>query len=551
MARLPLRARLGLLAALLALGSWPLAHAVEGSSRYVVKPGDTLGTISQNVGIPVDSLAALNQLPNPDLIVAGQALILEPPAEGRSQVPPLVGGAAAARQYTVRPGDTLSKIALQQGLPLRALLEANGLTDPDRIVAGQTLTLPASGPAAEQSEPAAAPTQEASGPEAGGIGGLLEAAAARHGLDVATVKALAWYLSGWRSDAASGTGAVGPMQVTGATQDWVARSLLKRQADRTDPRDNVEIGVAYLAYLVQRQGEERQAVAAYLQGPAGLARDGVTSSTARALESIYHSRERFSGAAATPPPAETRRLTGLADRVTAALATYGPGARVGLAARNLNTGEELSLRADEVFPSASVNKVPILIEALRQIEAGKLARTPALSSDLARMIVLSDNDAANRVLDAVGERRVNATMASLGLGQTVLHNYFSYNGGPHDPGFNQTSPSDMAHLLTLLATDQAISPTVSQEARALLLRTQDSTKLARGIPPGTRVAHKSGWYTGVANDAGIVYTPSGAYVVAVFSQGLSESEAGNELLAGVSRVIYEAWAGQNGARQAR
>jgi beta-lactamase class A len=157
------------------------------------------------------------------------------------------------------------------------------------------------------------------------------------------------------------------------------------------------------------------------------------------------------------------------------------------------------------------------------------------------MIVLSDNDAANRVLDLVSERSVNATMAGLGFGKTLLHNYFSYNRGPIDPGYNQTTPAEMAGLLTLLATDKLVSPAASQEMRGLLLRAQDGSKLRRGLPAEARLAHKSGWYTGVANDAGIVFGPSGAYVLAVFSQGVGDAEQGNELVASVSRLVYEAW----------
>src|SRR2546423_13924718 len=121
------------------------------------------------------------------------------------------------------------------------------------------------------------------------------------------------------------------------------------------------------------------------------------------------------------------------------------------------------------------------------------------------MITLSDNDAANRVLQVVGEQSVNATMASLGLGSTVLHNFFSASGGHLDPGFNQTSPGDMANLFLLLANDKLVGPTSSQQMRALLLRNQDSSKLVRGVPDGTRVVHKSGWFPGVSNDVGIVY----------------------------------------------
>jgi beta-lactamase class A len=77
--------------------------------------------------------------------------------------------------------------------------------------------------------------------------------------------------------------------------------------------------------------------------------------------------------------------------------------------------------------------------------------------------------------------------------------------------------------------------------RALLARNQDDSKIARGLPTGTAVANKSGWYTGVANDVAIVYGPKATYVLAVLSEGVASDEAGNQLIAGVSRLVYELW----------
>lgn len=530
--------RIAALALLLALGAQPLALAVEGARQYTVRPGDTLGAISLTFGVPLPQLTALNALADPDRILVGQTLLLPDGAGAASGATPRVSG------YTVRPGDSLSRIAASFGLPQAVLIEANSLSDPDRLIVGQKLVIPAGGlPNANAPTPQAGSSSE----PAGDVGPLLSDAAGRHQVDASLVKALAWYLSGWRSEAVSPTGAVGVMQITSGAQEWVGSTLLKRAVDRANPRDNAEIGVAYLAYLIGKMGDERQGVAAYLQGPAGVARDGVNPTTARALETIYGSRARFSGgggaSAAAPgrPPTTPAAAPDLRASVLAAARGVSADARLGVAARNISTGEHIDIQSSEVFPSASVNKVAILAEALRQIANGKLSRSPAFSSDLERMIVSSDNDAANRVLSAVGEDSVNATIVKLGLTGTLLRNYFSPNRGPLDPGFNQTTPADMATLFTLIANDKLVSPAVSQEMRSLLLKTQDTTKLVRGLPAGTRVAHKSGWYYGVANDAGIVYGPGGDFVLAVFSEGTPDTETGNQLVAAVSRAVYEAW----------
>lgn len=556
MRRLPVKLRLALLATLLALGSQSVSWAVVDRGRvHVVQPGDTLSGISAATGVPVADLVGLNQLPDADHIRVGQALRLA--VDERADP----AAAAAPRvEYVVKPGDTLSRIAAERGLSVAAITRLNELADPDRLRPGQRLLLPtpldggpsgavASGGGPSTGSAAQPPSLQAAGAPApaGGVGALLEAAAARRNLDPALVKALAWHLSAWRTDARGGSGAVGVMQITAATQEWVASRLLKRSANLEDPADNVELGIAYLAYLVERFGDERQAVAAYVQGPGSVARLGITPATERVLASIWVARERFAsrGASGQPALASISAAGGAAGDLRAAvLAAFkqaGGDGRLGVAARNLTTGDRLALRADEVFPSASVNKLPIATEVYRQAEDGQLVLDGRVRQELERMLVQSDNEAANRLLDLVGEARVNATMASLGLVHTRMHNYFSPSRGPVDPGFNQTSPSDAATLLGLLAGDRLVSPSASQALRSLLQRTADGTKLARGLPPGTPLAHKSGWYSGVANDAGIVYAPRATYVVAVFTEGVGDPEAANQAIAAVGQAIFETW----------
>jgi len=246
-----------------------------------------------------------------------------------------------------------------------------------------------------------------------------------------------------------------------------------------------------------------------------------------------------------PSPTATPKPSPLQQRVAAeANRVGGSNAHVGVAAINLVSGEKVSLKADDAFPSASVMKLPILVELERQIAAGNLSWTESLRAEVSAMIAVSDNSAANQIADAIHPQSVNDTMARLGLGGTHFVNPFNDARGPSNPGLNQTTPANMARLLELIATDQIVSPQISADIRGLLVRNADRSKIARLLPPDAQVAHKSGWYESVANDVGIVTVDRVPvrWVIAVFSEGAADAETGNQLIAAISRAIYDAWA---------
>jgi beta-lactamase class A len=211
---------------------------------------------------------------------------------------------------------------------------------------------------------------------------------------------------------------------------------------------------------------------------------------------------------------------------------------------NLVTGEKIGWHADDAFPTASVMKLPILVELERQIAAGTLSWTESLRTEAGAMIAVSDNSAANQIADVIHPQSVNDTMAKLGLGYTKFLNMFTDTRAASNPGMNQSTPGNMARLLELVATDQIVNSQVSADIRTLLTRNVDRSKLVRLLPPDARVAHKSGWYEGVANDVGIVTVdrvPT-RWTIAVFTEGLPDGETGNQIVAAISKAVYDAWA---------
>lgn len=156
-------ARSGLLGAADAPQASPLAEEPAATPAgepavYVMRRGDTLTHIAAEYGTSVDAILAANGLSNPNRVEAGQWLLI--PSDGEvtaPEVPDTVAEDAAptdveaeeptadiptATTYTVLPGDSAFKIARRFGIDQQALLDANGISNPNRVFAGQVLTIP-------------------------------------------------------------------------------------------------------------------------------------------------------------------------------------------------------------------------------------------------------------------------------------------------------------------------------------------------------------------------------------------------------------------------
>lgn len=118
--------------------------ADDGSMRYRVQVGDTIGSIASVYGTSVGELQRLNQLSNPNRIYPGQELVV---AAGDYSAPAPTGPVT----YTVRPGDSLVLIAKRFGTTLERLLEENELSNPNLIRPGMTLKVVGGGGAASRS----------------------------------------------------------------------------------------------------------------------------------------------------------------------------------------------------------------------------------------------------------------------------------------------------------------------------------------------------------------------------------------------------------------
>jgi LysM repeat protein len=100
-----------------------------------VQPGETLSTIAADYGVDATSLAAANNLANPNMLRAGQRLFIP-------GVTPQQAIEARGVRHTVASGESLSQIAQNYGVTVAQIMAVNGLDDPNTIVVGQELLIP-------------------------------------------------------------------------------------------------------------------------------------------------------------------------------------------------------------------------------------------------------------------------------------------------------------------------------------------------------------------------------------------------------------------------
>ena len=108
------------------------------AAEVTVKPGETLSEIAERHGIPVRRLMTANGISDPDHVEVGQTL----------SIPAGSGGGVPGGRLTVQKGETLSAIAERHGISMSRLMKANGVSDPDHVEVGQSLTIPGGGTAA-------------------------------------------------------------------------------------------------------------------------------------------------------------------------------------------------------------------------------------------------------------------------------------------------------------------------------------------------------------------------------------------------------------------
>lgn len=252
------------------------------------------------------------------------------------------------------------------------------------------------------------------------------------------------------------------------------------------------------------------------------------------------------------------------------------GADVGVAFRTLDGKSEWFFHADDAFHAASTMKVPVLIELFHQVREGRLklddplliknefhslvdgsiytldaaddseaelykaagqTRTLRQLSEL--MITVSSNFATNLLIEKLGVDNIRATVHSLHAdGMNVLRGV--EDGKAFEKGMNNTTTArGLLVLLEAIAEGKAVDPESSREMIEILERQKFNEGIPAGLPPGTRVAHKTGEITKIHHDAAIVFAPR-PFVLVILVRGIAETKVSAALMADITRELYQA-----------
>ena len=279
------------------------------------------------------------------------------------------------------------------------------------------------------------------------------------------------------------------------------------------------------------------------------------------------------GPAQTPPAKKPEPAPFSARRLAVEKIIDESGAEVSIAYRTLDGGEEWMREADKVYHAASTMKVPVMIELFRQ-ESEKLlslSETLAVRNEFKsvvdgspysmelgedsddtvyknigtsmtlealdfQMITVSSNFATNLLIDRLGVKNIRATVEAMGAyGLEVRRGVEDQKA--FDLGIiNETSARGLFVVMNAIAQGKAVSKSASERMVEILAAQKFNDGIPKGVPEGTRVAHKTGTITKVHHDAAIVYG-SRPCVLIVLTRGIEKEADSDALIARITRAL--------------
>jgi beta-lactamase class A len=240
----------------------------------------------------------------------------------------------------------------------------------------------------------------------------------------------------------------------------------------------------------------------------------------------------------------------------------------GMFAIDPKSGAFIDYNGSRQFPAASMIKVPVLVALFTAIDrgdvdaktiltiredlvgggSGHLQYRPVgtklpLSTVSELMIIISDNTATNMIIDLVGGKEaVNKKFASWGLKHTSVSNWL-----PDLTGTNKTSPYDLVYLLARVDRGEILSPASRARMFEIMSHTKTRTLINPSLPPGVKLAHKTGDIGGMVGDTGVITSINGSKLYVAFQVERPHNDRrANELIRKLSGITYNGFAAEPG-----
>jgi beta-lactamase class A len=227
-------------------------------------------------------------------------------------------------------------------------------------------------------------------------------------------------------------------------------------------------------------------------------------------------------------------------------------------------GRDIEFASNEIYQSASLIKLPVLFEALRQVDEGileldrsvtvrqgdRVGNTGVLQAMnikqitvydlLALMMIVSDNSATNMVIDLIGMEKINSNISKIGMHNTVLKRKMLDFNAIQAGNDNHTTCADIVLCLKEVMDGQWLTQQSSELFHAFLLQQQFKEKLPAYMNQSLyQIGNKTGELPGIEHDCAVItYRTKRAYAAILIDQ-LDDNELGKTIIRQVGRRINQ------------
>lgn len=213
--------------------------------------------------------------------------------------------------------------------------------------------------------------------------------------------------------------------------------------------------------------------------------------------------------------------------------------RYGIFIKNLSTQETFAQKEQEIFESGSLYKLWVMVATFEKIKQGKIKEDDPLVADIATLNKKFDLDGEEAEFQ---EGSIEFSVSSA-LKQmiTISHNYAALallDKVGSTSISNKVTAKDTAEFLEKIYKGEMIDQEYSWKMMDLLAGQTINDRIPKYLPEGTKVAHKTGDIGFFENDAGIVFSPKGDFIIVVLSETKDPAAAG-EVIAKISEAVYD------------